>query len=434
MKAFLPTIILSILIAGLLYKTALAQAGNPALIASLVALLSILIVGAIVSKIAKTIGDEIDRAHVERTRAEEALRASEIKYRNIFENIHDVFFQTDEAGNFIEVSPSVKGHSGYSREELIGTPAASYYTDPGEREKLLKVIAQKGSVADYEIVMRTKDGRLVHTSLNAHLRYDPTGRPAGIEGVLRDITERKRAEEERLKSHTLESIGILAGGIAHDFNNLLTAIVGNISLAKMFVQPGDRVYGRLTDTEQICGIAAELSQHLLTFATGGIPMRKVAPLAELVRDTVTAFLKDSNISPEFGLPDGLYAVAIDGGQMRQVFGNLAMNAREAMPDGGRLSIRGENLQISAQDSLPIQEGRYLRISVRDTGVGIPSENLARIFDPYYSTKDTYSQKGLGLGLAVCYSIIKRHDGLITAESEPGKGTTFSIYIPAAGSA
>jgi signal transduction histidine kinase len=120
--------------------------------------------------------------------------------------------------------------------------------------------------------------------------------------------------------------------------------------------------------------------------------------------------------------------------MRQVFGNLAMNAREAMPDGGRLSIRGENLQISAQDSLPIQEGRYLRISVRDTGVGIPSENLARIFDPYYSTKDTYSQKGLGLGLAVCYSIIKRHDGLITAESEPGKGTTFSIYIPAAGSA
>jgi PAS domain S-box-containing protein len=434
MKAFLPTIILSILIAGLLYKTALAQAGNPALIASLVALLSILIVGAIVSKIAKTIGDEIDRAHVERTRAEEALRASEIKYRNIFENIHDVFFQTDEAGNFIEVSPSVKGHSGYSREELIGTPAASYYTDPGEREKLLKVIAQKGSVADYEIVMRTKDGRLVHTSLNAHLRYDPTGRPAGIEGVLRDITERKRAEEERLKSHTLESIGILAGGIAHDFNNLLTAIVGNISLAKMFAQPGDRVYGRLTDTEQICGIAAELSQHLLTFATGGIPMRKVAPLAELVRDTVTAFLKDSNISPEFGLPDGLYAVAIDGGQMRQVFGNLAMNAREAMPDGGRLSIRGENLQISAQDSLPIQEGRYLRISVRDTGVGIPSENLARIFDPYYSTKDTYSQKGLGLGLAVCYSIIKRHDGLITAESEPGKGTTFSIYIPAAGSA
>jgi PAS domain S-box-containing protein len=344
-----------------------------------------------------------------------------------------VFFQADETGNFTEISPSVKGHFGYSREEMIGTPATGYYADPRERDKLLKDIRQNGRVVDFEITVRAKDDRLVNASLNAHLLYEPAGKPAGIEGILRDITERKRAEEERLKSHTLESIGILAGGIAHDFNNLLTAIVGNISLAKMFVQPGDRVYGRLTDTEQICGIAAELSQRLLTFATGGIPVRKVAPLAELIRDTVTSYLKDSNISPEFGLPDGLYAVAIDGGQMRQVFGNLAMNAREAMPDGGRLSIRGENLQISAQDSLPIQEGRYLRISVRDTGVGIPAENLARIFDPYYSTKDTYSQKGLGLGLAVCYSIIKRHDGLITAESEPGKGTNFSIYIPAAGS-
>jgi PAS domain S-box-containing protein len=434
MKAFFPTIILYIVTAGLLYKTAFAREGNPALIASLIALLSLLIVGAIVSKIARTIGDEIDRAHAERTRAEEALRASETKYRHIFENIQDVFFQTDEAGNFIELSPSVEGHSGYSRDELIGTPAASYYADPREREKLLHELRQNGRVADFELVMRARDGRLVYTSLNAHARFDEAGRPAGLEGVLRDVTERRKAEEERLKSHMLESIGILAGGIAHDFNNLITALLGNISIARMSVQPGDKVSARLNDAEQICFIASELSQRLLTFATGGVPVRKTISLAGVIEDTVTTFLKGSNVTPVFVLPEGLSTVDADEGQMRQVFGNLAMNAREAMPKGGTLAIQGENLRISAQDSLPIREGRYLKISVRDAGVGIPSENLARIFDPYYSTKDTYSQKGLGLGLAVCYSIIKRHDGLITAESEPGKGTAFHIYIPAANAA
>jgi signal transduction histidine kinase len=152
----------------------------------------------------------------------------------------------------------------------------------------------------------------------------------------------------------------------------------------------------------------------------------------LIKEAADTILAGTNISFEFIWPDDLYPLAIDEGQMQQVFSNLVTNARETMPSGGRLTVRGENLHIAAQDSMPLQEGYYVKIWIHDTGAGIPEENLARVFDPYFSTKDTYSQKGLGLGLAVCYSIIKRHDGLITVDSEVGKGTTFTIYIPAVG--
>jgi signal transduction histidine kinase len=245
-----------------------------------------------------------------------------------------------------------------------------------------------------------------------------------------DLTDRKKAEEERMKGHMLESIGLLAGGIAHDFNNLLNVIVGNISVTKMSVQPGDKAYNRLDDAENVCGIASELSRRLITFATGGDPLKKIVSLSELLVNTISTMLKDSTIRAEFSFPEDPYRVAIDEGQMKQVIHNLVINAKEAMPDGGTLRVRGENLRISAHDTYPMREGDYLKISIRDTGAGIPAENLAKIFDPYYSTKDTYSQKGLGLGLAVCYSIIKRHDGLMTVESQIGEGTTFSIYLPA----
>jgi signal transduction histidine kinase len=245
-----------------------------------------------------------------------------------------------------------------------------------------------------------------------------------------DLTDRKKAEEERLKGHMLESIGLLAGGIAHDFNNLLNVIIGNIAVTKMSVQPGDKAYSRLDDAENVCGIASELSRRLITFATGGDPLKKIVSLSELLVNTISGMLKDSTIKAEFNVPDDLYRVAIDEGQMKQVINNLIINAKEAMPHGGTLTVRGENLRISAHDSYPMREGDYLKISIRDTGAGIPAENLAKIFDPYYSTKDTYYQKGLGLGLAVCYSIIKRHDGLMTVESQVGEGTTFYIYLPA----
>ncbi len=250
--------------------------------------------------------------------------------------------------------------------------------------------------------------------------------------IMTDLTNRKKAEEERLKGHMLESIGILAGGIAHDFNNMLSVILGNVQIAKLSEPICAKAIGRLDDAEEICAMAAELSNRLLTFATGGDPLKKTMSLSGLLAGRINMMLKGSTISSEFHLPDDLYLVAIDEGQMNQVISNLVTNAKEAMPKGGTLTVRGENLSISAEDMLPIREGSYLKISIRDTGIGLPAENLAKIFDPYFTTKDTYNQKGLGLGLAVCYSVIKRHGGLITAASEVGKGTTFDIYLPAVG--
>jgi signal transduction histidine kinase len=197
----------------------------------------------------------------------------------------------------------------------------------------------------------------------------------------------------------------------------------------MFVQPGDKAFNRLGHAEQICEKAGDLSKRLITFATGGDPVKKNMSLSGVLIKTVNTLLKDSNINMVFDLPADLHTIAIDEGQMMQAINNLVINAIEAMPQGGTLAVRGENVRISAQDNLPLKAGDYLKISFHDTGAGIPSENLAKIFDPYFTTKDTYYQKGLGLNLAVCYSIIKRHDGLITVASDVGKGTTFIIYLP-----
>jgi PAS domain S-box-containing protein len=374
---------------------------------------------------------ERNRMLIDLRRAEEALRASEKKYRNIFENVHDVLYQTDANGNFLDISPSVTNHTGYSREELIGTPEADLYADHDVSFKLSQELQEKGHLSDYELMVKAKDGRLFPASLNARILSDQTGRPAGREGLWRDISERKKMEEERLKHHVLESIGMLAGGIAHDFNNLLNVINGDIYIAKKMLQPDDKTYCRLTDAEEVCEIAGELSRRLITFATGGDPVRKTMQVSELLAGTIGDLLKGSAIKPEFDLPEDLLPVTIDDGQMKQVFANLVMNAKEAMPEGGTLTVRGENLTITSTDSLPMSEGAYVRISVSDTGVGIAPEKLAKIFDPYFSTKKTYHERGLGLSLAVCYSVLKRHDGLLTVESEVGLGTAFHLYLPAA---
>jgi signal transduction histidine kinase len=178
-------------------------------------------------------------------------------------------------------------------------------------------------------------------------------------------------------------------------------------------------------------MAGELSRRLITFARGGDPVRRIMQASDVVVSTINYLLKGTKVSLVVDFPNNLYPVAIDEGQIKQVVSNLTANAIEAMPHGGTFTVRGENLHVSAEDNVPMREGYYLKISISDTGAGIPAENIVKIFDPYYSTKDTYSQKGLGLGLAVCYSVITKHEGLITVESEVAKGTTFNIYLPAA---
>jgi PAS domain S-box-containing protein len=431
MRAFFPAIIIYVLIDGLLYKTELTRTGNPALKASFIALFSIIIVGVIISRIAKSIGNELDRAHSERDKAE-----SEIRFlASIIKNLPDAVCAIDLKGIIIAWNGAAEKLLGYKAEEIINTPITVIIPEEiarKDREHFLTILNAEGGLSGYESVRLTKDGRRIPVELTGVAIKDKTQKITSYASIMVDITERKTAEGERLKSHVLESIGILAGGIAHDFNNLLTAILGNITVAKMFVTPGDKAFNRLADAEQVCLIAGQLSQQLLTFASGGNPVRKIAQLSGLIKETANAILGGSNVSFEINWPDDLYPLSVDEGQMQQVFSNLIANAKEAMKKEGRLAIRGENLHIAAQDSIPLQEGYYVKIAIHNTGAGIPEENLARVFDPYFSTKDTYNQKGLGLGLAVCYSIIKRHDGLITVGSEVGKGTTFTIYIPAFG--
>jgi signal transduction histidine kinase len=288
-----------------------------------------------------------------------------------------------------------------------------------------------GFFTGYESVRLSKDGRKVPVELTAVAIRDSSQKIKNYASIMLDLTDRKKAEEQRIRSHTLESIGILAGGIAHDFNNLLGIILGDIQVAKFALQPNDKAFKRLHDAEVACEKAGELSKRLITFATGGEPLRRTTSIVDVITETAPALLRHSPVVMTIEFPEDLHAVAIDEGQMKQVINNLVLNAIEAMPDGGSLTVRGRNVQLTAKDNLPLPTGDYIKISFHDTGVGIPAENIPKIFEPYFSTKDTYSQKGLGLGLAVCYSVLKRHDGLITVESEVRKGSTFHIYLPAA---
>ena len=259
--------------------------------------------------------------------------------------------------------------------------------------------------------------------------------PDNYVGVaFEDVTERKRTEEEMIKIRNLESIGFLAGGIAHDFNNLLTVILGNISLIRMSDQLDDKADQRLIATKSASLKAMELTRQLLIFSKGGAPTKKTTSIGNNIRDAATFALSGSEVIFGSDIPDDLWTVDVELGQINQVIHNLVLNAREAMLGGGKLSIKAKNTEVSTGDFPGLTEGRYIKISVSDTGPGIAEGNLSRIFDPYFTTKNMGSEKGTGLGLAICHSIIKSHDGVITVKSKLDEGTTFDIYLPASNKA
>ncbi len=243
---------------------------------------------------------------------------------------------------------------------------------------------------------------------------------------LSDITERHKTEEEIIKADKLESVGLLAAGIAHDFNNFLTAVLGNVSLAKMYVNPGDKIYERLVEAEKASLRAKELTQQLLTFSRGGAPIVKTMPIEQLLRDAVNFALSGSNVRCDFFITNNLKNVDIDESQIRQVINNVVINAIQAMPEGGVIKVYAENTTISSEYINLLKPGKYIKITIEDHGIGIPEDNLPKIFDPYFTTK----QKKSGLGLTSAYSIIKNHGGHITVESQIGVGTKCHIYLPA----
>ena len=279
---------------------------------------------------------------------------------------------------------------------------------------------------EYRIVLPDQTERIIHSL--AKVINDASGKPERLSGTVQDVTDQRKLEKEMSKAQKLESLGLLAGGIAHDFNNILTAVAGNISLARVSLGPDNAVAKLLAEAESASLRAKDLTGQLLTFAKGGTPVKTLKTIKCLVRDSAEFVLRGSNVRLEFSGSDELWPVEIDEGQIIQVVQNLVINARQAMPQGGVISISMENVPLNHLHARRhgIPQGNYLRVSVRDSGPGILPEHLNSVFDPFFTTKD----KGSGLGLTTSYSIIQKHQGTIQVESKPGTGTRFSFYLPA----
>ena len=246
---------------------------------------------------------------------------------------------------------------------------------------------------------------------------------------IKGIQPDKREEDELQKIRNLESIAALSGGIAHDYNNLLTVIIGNISLIQSYIEPDDMISHLLDEALEASMTAKSLTQKLITFSRGGAPIMETASIAPVIKSATEFTLSGSNIKCEFSIPDDLWLVHIDKTQIGHVIHNLVMNAREAMLSGGIIKVIAENVNI-ADKTRVLEKANYVKISIIDQGIGISKEILDKIFDPYFSTKDMGTQKGMGLGLSICHSIIKQHNGNIVAESAAETGTTLHFYIPA----
>jgi PAS domain S-box-containing protein len=374
-----------------------------------------------------------------RKQTEEAVRAGNQKLYDITSHLAEGIYALNELGHVTFMNPEAERLLGWTMEELNekGPHDLIHFQKPDGTPlsitdcKIHNVIkANKRYLSRDELFVR-KDGTVFPVSvISAPMNIDK--QIIASVTAFSDITQEKKLEAELLKAQKLESVGILAGGIAHDFNNLLQGIMGNISLSKLFLDKHapEKAYPFLEEAEKASEAAKELSFRLLTFSKGGDPFKKICAIESVLRKASGLSLSGSDVTCDIALSDDLYPVDIDEEQMTQVFSNILRNAKEAMPDGGTISISAGNVLISEDGPLPLKAGDYVRISIKDRGIGIPEEDLSRIFDPYFSTKELGSQKGSGLGLSICHSIIRKHEGDIQVESRKGTGTTFHIYIPA----
>jgi PAS domain S-box-containing protein len=364
----------------------------------------------------------------ERKRAEDARSESEEKYRDLFENANDAILVVDADLNYVDVNKKTVELFGYSREEILNMNILDFI--PPEQkprsEKEFVKLKNKESYDKFVGKLRTKEGKWLDVEVSSS-PIIKDGKTIGSRDIVRDITDRKRLEEEFLKREKLESLGVLAGGIAHDFNNLLTGILGNISLAKMLTEPAGKVYARLAEAEKASLRTRDLTRQLLTFSRGGAPVKAAVNIGELIKETAAFSLSGSDVKCSYKIADNLWPAEIDTGQISQVINNLIINADQAMPEGGTITIECENVMLEPDNTFLLHAGRYVRVDIQDRGTGIREEHLSKIFDPYFTTK----QKGSGLGLASAYSIVQRHNGRMTVESTLGSGTTFHVYLPAA---
>ncbi len=371
----------------------------------------------------------------ERRETRRALATETERLEVTLASIADGVISTDLGGKVVQANAAALALLGVKRDAILGRTLdehVEFLVEPGRKPMRNPIVCAlaDGTTCHLplsgQVVLRTAGGLEFSVAGAATPVRDQEENVLGAVLIFRNITERKRTEQELLKLSKQESLGQLAGRIAHDFNNLLTVILGNLSLAKILLAPGDAALRRLQDTEKACLRAKDLTRQLLAFARGGLPVKKPLALEPLVRESTRLILQDANVPYRLNWPEPLPPVNADAEQLHQLLYELLTNAMHATPIGGSIHVRGESVKLDADSTLPLAAGDYVRLSVRDEGVGIPSAHLPRIFEPFFTTKEN----GRGLGLATCFLIARNHDGFATVDSVPGIGTTFYLYLPA----
>jgi two-component system cell cycle sensor histidine kinase/response regulator CckA len=387
--------------------------------------------------------NETLRAEIlERKRAEAGLRHSEEQYRALFEGSKDVIFISTPEGKFLDINPAGVELFGYSsKDELMGINITrDLFCNPADREKYCRVLMHQGFVKDFELTLRRKDGEKLTVLESGSAVRNEEGRAIAIRGIIRDVTGQKQLEQQLIQSQKMEGMGTLAGGIAHDFNNILAIILGYASRLKKGIFPGGqsqpsdgqaKLHQSIDEISRAVQRGARLVKQLLTFArkTDVLfePVDVNSTAEELVKMLAETFPRTINFSLK--LEKHIPLIVADASQLHQALLNLCVNARDAMVNGGTLTISTSTAtnRVVHQKFPEASANRYVSISVHDTGLGMDETTRIRIFEPFFTTKEL--GKGTGLGLAVVYGIVKNHSGFIDVESEPGRSTTFTLYLP-----
>jgi signal transduction histidine kinase len=371
---------------------------------------------------------ELEMQNEELAEAGDKMEALLEKYTDLYDFAPVGYLTLNPAGEILEANLTGASLLGIARSGLMNR-CFGLFVSPADRQvfnAFIGKVFENGGREECEVGLLLEGRPPLDVRLQASvLAPEPKCRVA-----LTDITAHKRAEADLLILKKLESTGILAGGIAHDFNNLLAVIVLNLELAQMRNPPDAELVDYLEMAKKSAIMAGSLTALFVTFAEGSTPIRRTVCLSGLIRESVRPALIGSNVRCEFSLAEELWPTEVDKEQISQVIRVMVLNAREAMPDGGVVFIRAENVVLNDHDQPALPAGEYVRVSIADQGHGIAKDVLPKIFDPYFSTKQRGDQKGMGLGLTICHSVVQKHHGAISVDSEAGHGTTFHICLPA----
>lgn len=383
----------------------------------------------------RTVRLEIATDITDKKEAERALAAEKEQLAVTLDSIGDAVITTDTNGCVVLMNPIAEQLTGWNNNEATGRSLDKIFNIINELtgvpcENPVKKVLASGQIVGLanHTALISRDGKKRSIADSGAPIITSSGETIGVVLVFRDVTDQYRLERELEKVRKIESLGLLAGGIAHDFNNMLAAILGNIDLSLLDPNLGGKTRKRLEDAVKASLRARDLTRQLLTFAKGGQPIRQAAILPEIIKDSIDFILHGSDVKCRYQFADDLYLVAVDRSQISQVVQNLALNALQAMNEGGALEVSCNNADCIDVDAVPLESDRkYVQIQITDQGKGIPVDIIDKVFDPYFSTKT----QGSGLGLSIVHSIISKHEGHVQVESTPGKGTTFIIYLPAA---